>query len=402
METIETVVDAVAVRLGRAAVLEDCDERLLAHSRHDAACDQVRQSTILRRRADPAVVSWLSELHIAQARQPLRIPANIELGMLPRVCVPVSDGCGLLGYLWFVDPDGEMTDEELVVARRTADGLATLLVKENLRQSGDALPDGWAQLLEDGMGGVADDLFNAVDDGLVVAAVIRPLARTGCCGPDDTVCVGRQLMDTCAALVPAPARFGLGADHGLLLAAVGSNPENIDRLVTTLGSTAKAVFGPAGFVAGVGGPAGSAAKLATAYRQARHAADTAYRAQRLGSVVRWSRIGLEQAISILADEPATELVPHPALGVMLADPSATSLIETLETYLDAGGAAHAAADRLSLHRATLYYRLQRIEEALGVDLKDGTERLALHLTLKIHRARTAGAGIPREPTPRTA
>ena len=38
-----------------------------------------------------------------------------------------------------------------------------------------------------------------------------------------------------------------------------------------------------------------------------------------------------------------------------------------------------AAERLFLHRNSLLYRLQRIEELLGVDLKDPQVRLALNL-----------------------
>jgi DNA-binding PucR family transcriptional regulator len=40
---------------------------------------------------------------------------------------------------------------------------------------------------------------------------------------------------------------------------------------------------------------------------------------------------------------------------------------------------------LSIHRTTLYYRLGRITELTGMDLRDGGERLAVHLGLKLAR-----------------
>ena len=43
------------------------------------------------------------------------------------------------------------------------------------------------------------------------------------------------------------------------------------------------------------------------------------------------------------------------------------------------------AEALNLHRATLYYRLQRIEEITGARLKVGEDRLALHLGLRLAR-----------------
>ena len=42
-----------------------------------------------------------------------------------------------------------------------------------------------------------------------------------------------------------------------------------------------------------------------------------------------------------------------------------------------------AADRLHLHRNTVLYRLGRIEDLLGADLRNAEVRLALHLALKI-------------------
>ncbi len=61
------------------------------------------------------------------------------------------------------------------------------------------------------------------------------------------------------------------------------------------------------------------------------------------------------------------------------------MITTLETYLDLAGDAKASAERLSLHRGTLYYRLQKAERIAGVDLGSGSDRLALHLGFKLAR-----------------
>jgi DNA-binding PucR family transcriptional regulator len=51
-----------------------------------------------------------------------------------------------------------------------------------------------------------------------------------------------------------------------------------------------------------------------------------------------------------------------------------------------------AAEQLALHRASLYYRLKKIEDIVGIDLRSGDDRLAAHLSLKA--LRLAGA-LPR-------
>ncbi|MFD2793315.1 PucR family transcriptional regulator [Promicromonospora vindobonensis] len=84
---------------------------------------------------------------------------------------------------------------------------------------------------------------------------------------------------------------------------------------------------------------------------------------------------------------AADGVPvHPGLEALLDLPEAAPLLRTLETYLELAGSAQATAEALHLHRTSLYYRLQRVEQLAGTDLKDGTERLALHLALKVARA----------------
>jgi DNA-binding PucR family transcriptional regulator len=38
-----------------------------------------------------------------------------------------------------------------------------------------------------------------------------------------------------------------------------------------------------------------------------------------------------------------------------------------------------------MHRATLYRRLERVEEITGLDLEKGDDRLLAHLGLRLHR-----------------
>jgi sugar diacid utilization regulator len=70
---------------------------------------------------------------------------------------------------------------------------------------------------------------------------------------------------------------------------------------------------------------------------------------------------------------------------MLSDAANAPLVDTLETYLELAGDARATAEALTLHRATLYHRLNRIEKLTGARLKTGDDRLALHLGLRLAR-----------------
>ncbi len=59
----------------------------------------------------------------------------------------------------------------------------------------------------------------------------------------------------------------------------------------------------------------------------------------------------------------------------------SDLIRTLRAFFAANANASETADRLYLHRNSLAYRLSRISELVGLNLKDPRARLALQLGL---------------------
>ncbi|MBI3241990.1 MAG: helix-turn-helix domain-containing protein [Chloroflexi bacterium] len=65
----------------------------------------------------------------------------------------------------------------------------------------------------------------------------------------------------------------------------------------------------------------------------------------------------------------------------------SDLARTLAAYLDYNGALAEAASALSVHRNTMLYRLGRIESILGVDLRNVSQRLNLHVAVKAYYLR---------------
>jgi DNA-binding PucR family transcriptional regulator len=59
----------------------------------------------------------------------------------------------------------------------------------------------------------------------------------------------------------------------------------------------------------------------------------------------------------------------------------SDLLRTLRVFFAANANASEAADRLYLHRNSLPYRLARVQDLTGLDLKDHRARLALQLGL---------------------
>jgi PucR family transcriptional regulator, purine catabolism regulatory protein len=96
------------------------------------------------------------------------------------------------------------------------------------------------------------------------------------------------------------------------------------------------------------------------------------------------RPGVTDLLHDLRDAPELDAFVDEQLGPLLASGSARHrvLLETLEAYLAAGGRKAQAARALHLERQSLYLRLRRIEEALGVSLDDEDAVLGLHLAVR--------------------
>jgi sugar diacid utilization regulator len=122
------------------------------------------------------------------------------------------------------------------------------------------------------------------------------------------------------------------------------------------------------------------------YRQALDAVSVAERVARFGRVATWDELGVYRTLVRLPRDLDEDAL-HPGLVALLRDGAHEQLVETLEAYLDRAGDAKATAEALNLHRASLYYRLQRIEEITGARMKVGEDRLALHLGLRLARLR---------------
>jgi hypothetical protein len=396
---LQRIVDSVASRAGRPAVIEDHRQRVVVYSEQLEPMDEVRRLSVLRRQTTPEVIAFFRQAGIMQATEPIRTPACDELDMLPRVCVPIRHGDMLLGFVWLIDADESMTDNELAAVSKTTTDLALALYRENLSgeltsqreteairlllaDERDAQRHGAMSLLEDDL--ISDD--DAPTAAVVARLIPRPDTRL-----DDLarIALEQALVASRRWIGPREAVHLVRYDHGVLLvrekkgrtaplAVAGHLNDALQTTIRGLPSVVDAVVG-------VGRPRRELSEVRLSYDEAVLAARVAVQLPIVGPVASWSQLGIYRVLSQLSSEVTNLAIVHPGLEELLKDPRNQPLLETLETYLDMAGNAHATAARMNLHRTSLYYRLQRVEQLAGTDLKNGNERLSLHLALKLAR-----------------
>ena len=398
---LQVLVDQLSVRVGAAALLEDREQRPVVYSCQVGPIDSVRRDSILHRATSPELMSWFRSFGILEARRPLRIPACPELGILARVCAPAWYRERLLGFLWMIDPDEKIGTAELGEVEKAAEPAALMLYEDHLAQR--LVVQALAHLLspsEELREAAANQLADQslVRDGEpVVVVVVAPLPP-----PAHGLAAIEEALFDVGWEVPSGSLLRLAcSDHGVLLVRL----RNIDDVESTaviakaaremLGRRLGALAGahgtaPPRVVATIGDPQLELCRAVSSYRQARLATKVAAAIPAMGDVVRWRDLGVFRALAQLPNREALESALDPRVEVLLQS-GEDDLVVTLETYLDLAGDAKATAERLHLHRGTLYYRLDKAERLAGIDVRNGYDRLAVHLGLKL--ARLAGNGI---------
>lgn len=367
-DALQQLVDDLAARLGQPVDLEDRDLRVLAYSAHEREIDSVRSRSILGRGGPRDVEEWMRGRGIHAATGPLRLPAAPAIGMVPRVCVPVRDTAGLLGFLWLVDEEpGTVGDDDLSAACAVAARAATLL--RELRDREDAARTRRDRLVLDALGGDVGAVGVLVADGLLPPDVPLLVAVA----PGD-----RGVGGPARRLLPAGHALDVLTPDGQLTLVLaipsGTDPAALARRLADL----------AGGPVGLSGPL-PAAELPVALAQACAARLVAARVPGAGPAARFDELGVDGTLALLPAQVRATLGRSAALDRLAAADADGALRTTLLAWLDHGGEAVAAAAELTLHRATLYHRLRRIEALAEVRLDDGDTRLALHLALRAGR-----------------
>ena len=178
-----------------------------------------------------------------------------------------------------------------------------------------------------------------------------------------------------------------GDDHLCIFQALKPGDEEMNSaigLAKRIQEHLKAEFPRARLLVGMSGPAENLADWPSVHEQAVQAMHLGRRLQK-EIVIRYDSLGIFQLLLQLEDQPALQKFCDQIVGPLVKYDQGhrSSLMETLSAYFDHHGNVSQTADALYIHRNTLLYRLDRIQELTGQGLDQADNRLALHLALKL-------------------
>src|SRR3954452_19870523 len=111
-DDVQIAVDALADSLGRSVLIEDVAQHPVWWSTRGKV-DPTRMKTILHREVAPGAAAVVDTFRLAKATAPVRTPAMPEVDMWSRWCMPVRHEGKLRGYLWVLDPEETLHEDEL-------------------------------------------------------------------------------------------------------------------------------------------------------------------------------------------------------------------------------------------------------------------------------------------------
>lgn len=397
-DLIQRHIDDLGRKLSLPVSVDDEKFRLQYYSPQQGTLDRVRIESILFRDSPQEAKEWVLSHEVASARGPTRIPAAEELGLLSRVCTPLTHEDVLLGFLWIIDATARLDESGFEQVQRCGEAIAPLLYRRRFfdRLDRQAERDALIDLVDPRLelrqrGARALSGAERTDATSAVVLVVRLLSEGGRDDDAPDVPIADVAIELGLEIALEQARGLFPANH-LRFFRRGT-----EAVVLLTGTTAERSEQPGGanerlhatvgrqqvgsrVVIGVGRRVSALEAVLTSYLDARDAAEIGTRDAARPAVLNSRWLGAHRAL--LAFPPTMlQQIASDVLSPLQGHRESQLLLTTLEVFLVHGGVIPVIAEKLALHRSSVYGRLRRIESMLGVDLADGEVRLALHHAL---------------------
>ncbi|MCA9927571.1 MAG: PucR family transcriptional regulator ligand-binding domain-containing protein [Anaerolineales bacterium] len=392
---LDDLAKTLAQLLQRSITIESPSFRILA-SAQVGRVDDARRRSVENGRTTPDIARYLLDVGIYEKllarKRPLRIRPIPDLGaVMERFVAPIIVDLEIHGYIWIISGGTPLTELDELAISHCATVAALILFKDKaLREAQDAL-----------RGDFFDRLLRGDNDLIGSYEQLRQI--------NYHIDKPHQVLLAHAPFPPGANRSSLVKDiesrldiknlnpltvwrEGDLLILLESESAEVGKqvaqeLVTRLSHPAQPLL------VGVAGPCEplrqDADGIRRIYEQAREVVTINLQMGQQEGVVVFDDLGLLHWLYYLPVEQWPENVYLTYIDTLVDYDAkrSTSLMETLEQYLDHGGALVDAAQALDIHRNTLLHRLERIEQLCNIDLRTPTHRLNLHVALKSYRLR---------------
>ncbi|MFB3160968.1 PucR family transcriptional regulator [Neobacillus sp. 179-J 1A1 HS] len=395
-DSLEEFADMVSEVLHCPITIEDANHRLLAYSTHDDRTDPARIATIIGRRVPEKVINslWKEGVipSLLNSREPVRVKTVDEIGLGNRVAVSIWKNDEVLGFIWALEIEKTLGDEEMDCLKRAADATKNKLIQLQNRKNKkeEQYQEFFWQLLTSHLSS-NEEIINKFH-----ALQISPPTLFGVAVFQFSKELGREDEKQIAYLlktIQLPKILLHTIDHQqlILFIALGGNQQPVNKLnafCELFVVKMKERFGIESIVQGYSSVYCDLGKVEKAYKEARTVLSVKRKFPSEAKEIHgYQSLGIYKYIDVLIEKASTDQNENYSLKRLQEydKKNNTDLVETLEVFLNKDSNVHEAANALNVHTNTLNYRLKRISEIGEINLKDPNQKISLYLDLKLEK-----------------
>lgn len=394
-ERLEDIAERISEVLECPITIEDVNHRLLAYSTHNDCTDPARISTIIGRRVPEKVINnlWKDGIiqKLLQTDQPIRVKQIDEVGLGNRVAISIWRNNEVLGFIWALEIQKRLSDEELELLKMAAQAVKNKLLNLQARKTKmeERNQEFFWKLLTKHISSHEEIQEGFQKLHLPIPSVYSVIILKF--QSEITDSIERQLQYLLKTTQKVhPLLSTIDYDQMIMfISPKGVQPlQDLKMFLQWIVTQLKERFMIQKVKTSIGGIYTDLTNVEKSYREALSVLAIKERfPMETEGLDSYSELGIYQYLDIFYEKRKKDGFVNYSLNQLKEYDRAhhTNLVETLEVFLDHDSNVNAAAKKLNVHVNTLSYRLKRMTEIAEIDLNNPNQKMTIYLDLKIDK-----------------
>ncbi|WML46478.1 helix-turn-helix domain-containing protein [Neobacillus sp. PS3-40] len=396
-DSLEEFADLISEVLQCPITIEDANHRLLAYSTHDERTDPARISTIIGRKVPEKVINQLWKEGtipaLLKTDQPIRVKNMMdEIGLGTRVAISIWKQDEILGFIWALEIDKTLSEQELLLLKKAADSAKNKLLQLQTRRNRkeERFQEFFWKLLTGHMS-VKEEIMEHF-----LSLQITP--------PPSFAVLVFQFTENITSKEEQQISYLLKTSHLLkiMLYTIDCNqlillvsPSDItnpfvelDHFVESFTWKMNDRYGINDISAVFSSIYEDYQKVGKAYQETLSVFSIKEKFPiETKGIHNYQKLGIYQLITFILEKRKGEDYVNQSLKSLhdYDKKHNSNLVETLEVFLNNDNNINDAAKELNVHANTLNYRIKRISEIGDINFKDPNQKMTLFLDLKVEK-----------------
>ncbi|WP_040204364.1 PucR family transcriptional regulator [Neobacillus jeddahensis] len=395
-DSLEEFADLISHVLNCPITIEDANHRLLAYSTHDERTDPARISTIIGRRVPEKVINQLWKEGtipaLLKTREPIRVKNMNDIGLNHRVAISIWKQEEVLGFIWAIEIDKILTEEDFDLLKKAADAAKNKLLQLQTRKNKkeEHSQEFFWKLLTGHLKGEKEIFSNfqslQISPSPSFAVAVFQFQQNITSKEEQNISYLLKTSQLMKIML-----YTIDCNQLILLVSAANSDvpfQEFDQFIQTFVVKMSERYGVSGITPVYSSLYIDYQKIDKAYKETLSVLSIKEKfPHETKDIFTYQKLGIYQLFEVILEKRQAEEYENYSLKKLYEydQKHNSNLIETLEVFLNKDHNINETAKALNVHANTLNYRLKRISEIGDVNFKDPNQKMILYLDLKLKR-----------------